>query len=198
LLGHPHFRSVREAADWARGTLGIPIVNYTDASLEMATIANEALGLVHGHGWKLPRAVFIAQEAFGGRADDLARLEPNYGGRLEVNPHHDYWHGTWAELQARTRYYGSSRWWSSADVRHPIVHELGHLAHWDTRPETWGADWGTGAIATEQRALARAVSRYAAPAPGEFVAEVFAGLLLGQAYSAQILALYRLYGGLEP
>jgi hypothetical protein len=48
------------------------------------------------------------------------------------------------------------------------------------------------------KAVARRVSRYAATAPGEFVAETYAGIKTGRRYDYQVMRAYREVQGLSP
>jgi hypothetical protein len=125
-------------------------------------------------------------------------MHPAYGGRLEVNLQCPYWVGDLADIAANAQAARARGAWATADVRHPILHELGHLAHWEAKRTSWDDDWGDrDGPAPAQQALSVLVSRRAAHSPAEFVAEVFAGLRLGEAYAPEILVLYQAYGGMS-
>jgi len=48
------------------------------------------------------------------------------------------------------------------------------------------------------KVIASKVSRYGASSPNEFVAETFAGIVLGKTYSADVMSLYDDLGGPKP
>lgn len=73
------------------------------------------------------------------------------------------------------------------------IHEIGHCLH-----ETSAGDdlfFGTGSILTGEPVNATQVSGYAAMTKKEFVAEVFASLILGKTFSTAVMDEYRLYHG---
>jgi len=73
------------------------------------------------------------------------------------------------------------------------IHEIGHCLH-----ETSAGDdlyFGTGSILTGAPVNATQVSGYAAMTKKEFVAEVFASLILGRTFNQAVMDEYRLYQG---
>jgi hypothetical protein len=192
------FSSTQEAEQWTRDNLGIATVDYRHASVPAATVVTQALAHAQAAGVRLPRAVVFDRQAFRHDAEATS-LNPAHGGRLSVNPENVYWLGRLADLALAARELRSRGMWATADPRHPILHELGHLAHWEAKRASWDDGWGDrGGPAAVERALAAQVSRRAEHSPAQFVAEVFAGLRLGETYSVEVLALYTLYGGLQP
>jgi hypothetical protein len=189
---------VQDAEQWVRDTLGIARVDYRDATAVSAGVVNQALSFAGAAGMTLPREIHIDGRLFHPDSVEVARLLPAHGGSLQVNPHSEYWQGTLAEVARRARLLEATKVWSTGDARHPIIHELGHLAHWDARRASWDDDWGDRETTAQvQRALARQVSARAVASPAEFVAEVFAALALGKHYSPEVLAMFTLYGGLH-
>ena len=91
-----------------------------------------------------------------------------------------------------------TRWWSTDDRGHAIMHELGHHAHAMANPKKF-ADAASQKLLDKYAArlteLMPKVSRYAATDPREFVAEVFAGMQNGYKYSGDVLDLYKELGG---
>jgi hypothetical protein len=192
------FGSPEDAERWTRDNLGIRTVDYGEATAVGVSIVTHGLAIAWPSGMDLPRVVVFSAEASWGEAE-VARMNPAYGGRLELNPTSPYWAGTMAEVRAMAREAKDRGFRATADPRHPILHELGHLAHWEAKRASWDDDWGdrVGA-ARDQQAMAGRVSGRAAQSPAQFVAEVFAGLRLGEKYPVNILTLYALYGGLQP
>lgn len=80
---------------------------------------------------------------------------------------------------------------------HAAVHEFGHVLFGLKTIDLWEADRDTGilrAILKPWQAGAE-VSDYAGTSPLEFVAEVFAGIMLGKHYSGSVMDFYRALGG---
>ena len=187
------------AEDYARRVFGIEHADYRDASPAIATIVNDALALCHAARIALPRSVVINETIFGGGPREVARLLPSRSARLEINTRHEYWQGTSVDIARRASRLGRDGIWSTGDPRHPIVHELGHLAHWIAFRASWDDEWGDrGGDGPEQRTLAGQVSRRAAYSPAEFIAEVFAGLVLGRRYPEDVVQMLEQYGRLHP
>jgi hypothetical protein len=78
------------------------------------------------------------------------------------------------------------------------IHELGHVLHAARLGEDFYAtnDQG-GCTGAPTGVNAVKVSGYAGGAKKEFVAEVFAGMMIGRTYDDQVMAEYRLYKGPE-
>ncbi len=91
---------------------------------------------------------------------------------------------------------------STSDVLHPAVHEFGHHLHAALVPGKYN---NPGNEQTFQKGMAnlsddeaRQVSGYGRTQAGEFVAETFAGMILGNNYSPNVIRLYRELGGAMP
>jgi hypothetical protein len=84
-----------------------------------------------------------------------------------------------------------------------LVHEMGHAIHFATAPAKYHGLWGTSFTGTtssgkQSSQVANAeVSQYGNK-PREFVAEVFLGLVYGKEYSADVMEMYRSFGGFIP
>ena len=96
------------------------------------------------------------------------------------------------------------------DMRHTVYHELGHCNHaatcknWDrmVKPSEFEMFGNASRAITEEflndkaiQTTAAKVTEYAKMSPNEFVAEVFAGRLLGQTFTDDVMALYKKYEG---
>lgn len=77
-----------------------------------------------------------------------------------------------------------------------VVHELGHYCHYTSSPSQFHLLSGAGWANQEASQRAVKVSAYASGNPRELVAEVFLGLVYGQAYDDQTLEMYRKLGGM--
>lgn len=88
-----------------------------------------------------------------------------------------------------------------------IYHEFGHLndpnisgracvkAFYDSNKETYPEELTEWFNNTHNLKVSGEVSSYATENPAEFIAETFAGLAEGKAYSDDVMALYKKYGG---
>ena len=88
-----------------------------------------------------------------------------------------------------------------------IYHEFGHLndpnisdracvkAFYDSNKETYPKELTEWFNNTHNLKVSGEVSSYATENPAEFIAETFAGLAEGKAYSDDVMALYKKYGG---
>jgi hypothetical protein len=86
-------------------------------------------------------------------------------------------------------------WWSTSNPRHPLIHEVGHAAHFKSDPRLYDTlkfrRWTPG----ELTSISGKVSKYAETHPSEFIAEVFAGLVDGATYDAQVMETYKMFRG---
>lgn len=95
----------------------------------------------------------------------------------------------------------ANRWFSTGDPEHIIVHEVGHALHHravgdDRFKLVRAAKFGRAELAL----LGGKVSAYGRTSPVEFVAEVFASLVVGRTYPDDgiVMRIYRKYGGPDP
>jgi hypothetical protein len=72
------------------------------------------------------------------------------------------------------------------------VHEIGHILH---ERSLGDAFWATGSIIAGTPSTGTSVTGYANSSKKEFVAEVFAGLILGKKWPTDVLNEYRRYSG---
>jgi hypothetical protein len=112
---------------------------------------------------------------------------------LFLNPAYAHWHNSGQDSQRQF----DKHMWSTNDAAHAIYHELGHLSHFKADKEVYQS-LQTARFQPDEIVVARRVSRYASEAPIEFVAEVFAALLTGRSFDADIMALYQKLKGPMP
>lgn len=86
-------------------------------------------------------------------------------------------------------------WWSTSNALHPIIHEIGHEAHYKSAPRIYFSRSLERWTSVEFSKISGKVSKYAETDPSEFVAEVFAGLVDGIEYDPQVMAVYRTLQG---
>ncbi len=72
------------------------------------------------------------------------------------------------------------------------IHEIGHILH---ERSSGDAFWATGSIIAGKADSAGRVTGYAAQNKKEFVAEVFAGLIIGKEFGGDVLDEYQRYNG---
>ncbi len=72
------------------------------------------------------------------------------------------------------------------------IHEIGHILHERSLGDPF---WATGSIIAGAPSTGSQVSGYANSSKKEFVAEVFAGLVLGKRWPTEVLNEYRRYSG---
>lgn len=72
------------------------------------------------------------------------------------------------------------------------IHEIGHILH---ERSLGDAFWATGSIIAGKANTGSKVSGYAGQNKKEFVAEVFAGTMIGKVFPADVLAEYNQFGG---
>jgi hypothetical protein len=170
--------------------LGVPQVDY-GGRIDMANVVNHGLFLAQERGVPMPAAIRVRPftEEEGDRPDEMAYYACIGGavGEIDINATHPGWQNIGATMRrARAR-----NVFSSDDPRHPILHEMGELAMhqsvgadrfdpfheaYQREEEAFRAMGDTG----ELDAISDAVSDRATDNHSEFIAEVFAALLLGR------------------
>jgi hypothetical protein len=182
------FRYVERAEEFARQTLGISQVAFSN-DLEIANLCDRALLSLQRRGLPMPQELLVRAEEFV--AEDQAILSAYDPGLLDragtifINPTHL----AWTDGGATLRNAGARREFSTGDPHHAIVHEMGGLAMHQSVPDRF-AIFSNAWLADEReflrqkqgklRGLGRLVSRQAERSHSEFVAEVFAALMLGR------------------
>jgi hypothetical protein len=203
----PQYKEYKRVRDAQRFTerLGVGAVDY-GGRIDIANLANHALFLAHEQGVPMPAAVRARAftEAEGDDPTEIAYYVAGFGdavGEIDINSAHPFWDDPVGVMREAR----DSHDFSTGDPRHPIAHELGELA----MHQSVGGDrffpLGEGYLESEQafqqedlRHIFRAVSDRATQNHSEFVAEVFAALLLGRAELRQDLEVmnsYTKYGG---
>ena len=157
-----------------------------DAQPTRQTFELVAAGLaeLHRRGLKSPSLL-----VFGilDNARAIARYDDTYD-CLMINVSNEFWRdptGTMSGLAA-------SRFVVSDDPRATIYHEVGHALH--RRRYRLGFRWlieSSARLSEHERRIAQRVSQYACENAGEFVVEVFAGLVAGRIFDGEVMALYQ-------
>lgn len=113
---------------------------------------------------------------------------------LVVNESGAFWKGSDQQSKQEEQFKAGKL--STPDPRHPIIHEVGHAASHKRDPRFYRTlkfarfpdearlDLGEGQV-----------SLYAMTSPHEFVAEVFAGLVIGMKYSESVMRWYDTWVG---
>jgi hypothetical protein len=86
------------------------------------------------------------------------------------------------------------QWSTDFGGLHAIVHEIGHRFH----AVALGPDQDRPLEHPDFLKVAKTVGKYASTDPREFVAEVFAGLVLGMHFTVDVMTMYRHFAGWEP
>jgi hypothetical protein len=163
---------------------------------QVAELMTDALLRLRHDEW-LPRQISVDAEWFPVevRRTRVASFDPE-SNVLLINSKHEYWRLSPAERREWAAYYQREGYLATADTLHPIWHELGHSALWQTNRIAYV---GVQAIHTKaQRLIAFRVSKRAAVRPTKFMSEVFAAILGGRSLPADVLALYKTWGGPLP
>jgi hypothetical protein len=125
----------------------------------------------------------------GEYSDGIAAFNPKTK-RIELNPEHSYWTDV-------SRVVNSGQLSTNAR-EHLIRHEIAHARIFESSAEEFVTltkmQWSDVVFETASDA-AKLVSQAARVSPGEFVAEVFAGLENGLKYDADVMKLYELLHG---
>jgi len=157
-----------------------------------------AIEKIQSAGFKLPATLLVSLPKLG-RSIDVQTLcvvgegtpravfnPPNFihlSSAIVGNPIDD--------MRGGAAYYTLS---SNLDPQGPatVVHELGHLMHYQTSAENF---FGLQSASHRLPMLAQKVSTYATNSPREFVAEVFLGLVYGKSFDDDVLDMYSALGG---
>jgi hypothetical protein len=204
----PKFREYKEGqvhlAEKLAEKLGVK-ANYAK-NVQIANVSNHALFTAHEKGLPMPQRIEVKAaftEADGENPKELAYYLPTgkTTGEIYLNAKIKAWHSL-AEAMKHGR---ERNFFSTADPRHLVMHELGERA--------WHLSMGQGRIdplsdgyKTDERAFRKldldeikeAVSSRAAVNHGEFVAEVYTGLLLGRddlRQDTEIMEAFERFGG---
>jgi hypothetical protein len=201
---YKEYKRVDDAQAFAQ-RLGIAVVDY-GGRIDIANLANSAFSLTFERNAPLPQAVRVRSftDEEGDDPVEIAYYLPGLGdapGEIEINSGHFLWDAP-EDVMRRAR---RGHDFSTDDPRHPIAHELGELA----MHQSVGGDrfypLDEGYLAAENefqgerlRHVHQTVSGRAIRNHSEFVAEVFAALLLGRddlQQDGEVMRLYEKYGG---
>lgn len=217
-------KSFAEAQKYAAETLGVKVSmprGMDDATKTyLNNNINQSYTALHNAGYYIPDTVEPERMPLGATAAFTVRANAgdfetaNQPGRVSFNQASPvFQRPNGLEDSILSNY--KSGFYSTPDPLHVFVHEAGHMNHYVQNP---GSYVGTSLHGTRQnkltfmalkakhpvewtqheRKIASRVSGYAATRPGEFVAETFAGIVLGKTYSKDIMDLYNKLGGPKP
>ncbi|MDD5271090.1 MAG: phage minor head protein [Methylovulum sp.] len=189
-------KSGMEMDEQAAMTLGVKNVDYQQHR-NIAQFVNAGLSELSARGLPLPDNVLVHGQAFGQWAAKsnepleglVAAFLPHPTTQetyLFLNPFYPHWDNPLADAVAQQ----AKGVWSTGHERHILHHELGHLAHYRRAPAAYQSALA-GELSAAETSVAGRVSLYAADGPAEFVAETFAGLLIGKHFDAEIITLYQ-------
>jgi hypothetical protein len=185
------YKRIHHAQAFAR-KLGVGEVDYK-GRLDIANVCNHGLFLVSENSAPMPSRLIVKGQFTRNELEDpdeiayyLAGLS-SQAGEIIINGEHP----AWQDLPTAMRLARANHDLSSDDPRHPIVHELGELAmhlsvgaeRFDPLHESYlqdEAEFRRLGESGELDQIADAVSDRAATNHSEFVAEVFAALMLGR------------------
>ena len=163
-------------------------------------MVRQVLSDAEARGYLLPSAVRIDADLFaryGRRAPRIPAQADPYTGEIYINPE-SYQFRYRKAIRKYARRFHLKGYISTGDPAHVLRHELGHLLHAGEAGIAFleaHVDWP--ARDPGAREAAATVSLRAAEGPGEFVAEVFAGIwgLREFARDAEVMRWYRRYRG---
>jgi hypothetical protein len=189
-------RTIAEAKEIAKNEFGVD-ANYSKGTLEMANYTNQSFRYLKDRGQALPSKVNMNLEEMMKRYDN----DPNV-----KSAHAAYDYSTNEILINETSYLiknpeymkfiGSKniKGYSTDNIYHPIIHEVGHKNHYDTNQEQYINIRNTP-LSKEELKIANSISQIATKSKGEFVAEVYSGLLNGQKFENSVMELYSKFLG---
>ena len=210
-LKFKEYQRIYFAEQFAR-KLGVREVDYR-GRLDIANVCNHGLFLVFTRGVPMPSRLVVKEWFTREEAEDpneIGYYSAGFGnqpGEIYLNEEHPAWRNLAATMQQARANHNLS----TADPRHPIVHEMGELAmHLSVggsvrplprivlRDEVEFQRLGeTG----ELDEIADVVSDRASLNHSEFVAEVFAALMSGRIELLEneaVMSAYRHFGGAPP
>lgn len=108
------------------------------------------------------------------------------GGALRLNVHSKLWS---KGGEARAKQLEDRKWWSVGSLSGVIRHEMGHAKHKILSDSA-------KVLSESQKVMIKyKVSEYASTNANEFVAEVYSAMSVGKKYDAEVMNLYKKYGG---
>lgn len=186
----PQFKSPSSAEKWAEKTLGVKALVMDRDHLPAFRMALQALVAAKASGMPMPDGVEVTEDM---ETDVAARVLINPGrGQtlLQVNAEEA---SPWDVAIAHRDHF-----LVASDPQGLIIHEVGHVAHWqsvlaksDTAEEVI-AKWAEyhEPMSKAETKIAHKVSYYAANTKTDFVAEVYTGLAHGEKYGDDVMKMY--------
>ena len=178
------FDTDKEAKKWFKQNgIDIEINNKLDIANELGTI-RESLGDYFPPSLKIEKEIFA-------KYNGLEEPALFFKNTIYVNPTVDI--KEWAKLSKEQFAKG---YWATSDSRGIIAHEIGHYLHRKNDPDNYIKIKNYSPTDEELEIMGK-ISKYSEENPAEFVAEVYALLLLGEKakITNEILLLFYQFGG---
>lgn len=201
----------REFAVWGRAQSGGPqailreaqriaerhgvIAEYGGDAGVAELVTDGILRLRHDE-W-LPQQVSVDAEWFPAevRRTRVASFDPDLNSLL-INPEQEYWRLSSVERVEWVANLHRAGYFATDDVRHPVLHELGHAALW--RGSRVAYERLPADFTAFELEIAGQVGERAMYKPAEFMAEVFVSLLQRNLLPDSVRELYNRWGGVKP
>ena len=156
-----------------------------------------ARGLEAARELRLPLPDIVVIEPLAWPNERYYALYDWFSRKLTINPNSAFWAGGPEAIAQRIADAYREGEWSSDHRFHPILHEIGHHVHAGVNRAGYvqlaNLDEPLASFQRRQDEIEREVSRYAASAPIEFVAEVYAGRMAGRTFPESIMELAEFY-----
>jgi hypothetical protein len=166
-------------------------------AIHIANSAAEAVGVIRTAGLPLPAEIRIDSSIF--RSLDRSLATPGYfvlsSNSVYLNPGSRFFAGGSDGMAHMTRAAYERGWWSTDSPLGPVLHELGHAAHWGSSQQAYREAQHMLLSKEEGRMVRRRLSEYGSIDPLELVAEVVASKLTGFLVHPDVIELYRRFGG---
>jgi len=166
-------------------------------TIHVANATAESIGIVQRAGLVLPDEIRIDHSIF--RTLDRPPATPGYfapaSNSVYLNPDARFYAGGADGMLKMARMAYERGWWSTDNPIGPVLHELGHAAHWGVSQEAYLHAQHARFSEAERDLVRRRLSEYGSTEPLQLVAEVIAAKLTGFVIHADVLDLYRRFGG---
>lgn len=167
----------------------------------LGAFMNDGLDLLLARGVPLPRSVVVESSRFEGRPSPPALLYAGFdpdNATVFVNPHSYYFGNVPSSAEQIARENFEIRYWSTDSPHHVLIHELGHELFARRDPIAYHGLRDTPLPEQARREIGSRICRRAEIGIGEFTAEVFAALVVGEFVPEEVLDWHRRLRGPEP
>jgi hypothetical protein len=150
-----------------------------------------AIAFARSKGFEAYADVAMVRQYYGTKADQVLAFYSPKLDAIIINEAHRAWREPAAFMQEQA----DKEWFATNHPQHLMHHEVGHGLHARALGRQDFDDLPDWFARPQDEAVALKVSRYAATEPGEFVAEVYAGMIAGRPFGDDVLKLYDRLGG---